>query len=267
MIKIDELPRITLRDCSIFFRQVRQIEEALPTASDVMRGNNPELPAKIKGTFTAWGIKYEIWPILSGSSGRLEIESFLFEWGKDKQYRQEIRLHRQPSNLGISSVIYFLCPHTGRKCRKLYTDGKIITSRWAFKHTYSQRNKSRKSRELDRLMNHYDKDPYRKYGKPEYRGKRTPYGERLWRIYTAPQPTDNVWAAFLPKRIGRPPKWLQSTRTQNKGRRDTFSSQWYNNQISKENGADGLKTALNRIFGNCFLMETRRGEPNTHPRL
>jgi hypothetical protein len=109
--------------------------------------------------------------------------SILFEWKYQNQERNSrISLLREPSNLGISEVYYFLCPVTGRKCRKLYTDGMTIASRWSFEHTYSDRNKTHKVRDLERLLRWCDDEPTDKNRKKRYRGKLTPYGERLARI-------------------------------------------------------------------------------------
>ena len=82
-------------------------------------------------SFTANGVQYTI--VFS-----LEEQICAFIWvynGKRKQ--EKIELRKEPSNLGQGYVWYFVCPCTRRKCRKLFLDGNIIASRYAFNHVYS----------------------------------------------------------------------------------------------------------------------------------
>ena len=93
-----------------------------------------------------------------------------------------VSLCSEPSNLGKGQVWYFLCPYTGRKCRTLFLNGKVIASRYAFCHVYSYQNESR----INRLLSSFGKNdsPERKYGKKTYKGKVTPYGKRVSKYYS-----------------------------------------------------------------------------------
>lgn len=60
----------------------------------------------------------------------------------------EIRLSWQPSNLSTTSgYYYFVCPVTGRLCRKLYIVDGLFISRRAFRPMYAQQVKSRAERD------------------------------------------------------------------------------------------------------------------------
>lgn len=87
---------------------------------------------------------------------------------------KRVQLIEAESNLGKGKVLYFLCPRTGKRCRTLYSDGEVVLSRYAFKHTYSRRRLSHIDREIIPTA-----DPYRSRGKMHYRGKLTPYGKRV----------------------------------------------------------------------------------------
>ena len=87
-------------------------------------------------------------------------------------------LRTERSNLGTGSVIYFLCPVTGHKCRKLFTDGRTIVSRYAFSHLYSYQRYSHRQRNLYGILVK-DNDPFRKYGKVFYRGTLSRYGKSI----------------------------------------------------------------------------------------
>jgi hypothetical protein len=92
----------------------------------------------------------------------------------------QVHLVSIPSNIGKGVVWYFLCPRTGKRCRKLYLINKYFLHRTAFsgcfyeKQTYSQRN-----RDLCRLfetVSAADKAYeaiYSKHFKTHYAGKPT----------------------------------------------------------------------------------------------
>lgn len=58
-----------------------------------------------------------------------------------------VQLVTVPANIGKGRVWYFLCPHTGKRCRKLYSVGAKFLHRSAFagclyeSQTYSQKNR------------------------------------------------------------------------------------------------------------------------------
>ena len=55
-----------------------------------------------------------------------------YQTGEGETVKQQIRLISEPSNFGRGKVWYFICPHTGGKCRKLYLMGRYFYSQKAF---------------------------------------------------------------------------------------------------------------------------------------
>jgi hypothetical protein len=51
---------------------------------------------------------------------------------RDKPINYRVRLMSIVSNLGKGHIWYFVCPNTGRKCRKLYGIGDYFLSRFAY---------------------------------------------------------------------------------------------------------------------------------------
>lgn len=85
-----------------------------------------------------------------------------------------------PSNLGKGEILYFVCPNTGKHCRKLYHNSKYFLHREAFNHLYYQKQiESKKSRRLISLLDKkFIKDEvieeqYKKHFKPHYNDKPT----------------------------------------------------------------------------------------------
>src|SRR5690606_22140593 len=103
----------------------------------------------------------------------------------DYKYRDEprnykVRLVFVPSNLGKGRIWYFLCPHTGKRCRKLYSIGGYFLHREAFNGCmYESQTQSKKYRQLDKTLGAYFKTDdlysqlYQKYFKKTYAGKPT----------------------------------------------------------------------------------------------
>jgi len=85
-----------------------------------------------------------------------------------------------PSNIGKGVVWYFICPRTGRRCRKLYLADNYFFHRLAFKGClYEKQTYSKPNRKLDRQFsklfapdNAYEKI-YSKHFKKQYNGKPT----------------------------------------------------------------------------------------------
>ena len=149
MIELDRLPRFTLRD----------LRELLSS------GLKDEKTKKVNASLD--GRRYVI------IFRPLEYE-VNFLWGDDEGQgrHQRIYIIGERSNLKSESYVwYFVCPHTGKKCRTLYTDGKVITSRNAFRHTYSSRNKSHKWREMERILRTMEtEEDWIKFRKGLFRG-------------------------------------------------------------------------------------------------
>ena len=94
-----------------------------------------------------------------------------------KNYR--VSLVSIPSNLGKGKVWYFLCPHTQKRCRKLYSIDGYFLHREAFKGVmYEKQTYSANNRLLYRMFEQsctkksYD-ELHRKYFKKRYAGKPT----------------------------------------------------------------------------------------------
>ena len=65
----------------------------------------------------------------------------------DKPMNYKINLVSIPSNLGEGIIWYFICPNTGRKCRKLYLADGYFVSRFAFTNAmYEKQAESHKWR-------------------------------------------------------------------------------------------------------------------------
>ena len=52
---------------------------------------------------------------------------------REKPIRYRLDLVSVPSNIGKGQVWYFLCPHTGKRCRKLYSIGEMFLHREAYR--------------------------------------------------------------------------------------------------------------------------------------
>lgn len=91
-----------------------------------------------------------------------------------------VQLVSAPSNLGKGVVWYFVCPHTGKRCRKLYLVNTYFYHRSAFRGCmYEKQTQSKKSRYLDKTIGAYFKTDqlyeqlYKKNFKKQYAGKPT----------------------------------------------------------------------------------------------
>lgn len=98
--------------------------------------------------------------------------------GKPINYK--VQLVSAPSNLGKGLVWYFVCPLTGKRCRKLHLVDTYFYHRSAFKDcVYEKQIQSKKSRHLDKVMGLYFQSDelfeqlYKKHFKKKYAGKPT----------------------------------------------------------------------------------------------
>lgn len=92
----------------------------------------------------------------------------------------EVMLVSVPSNLGMGRVWYFLCPHTSKRCRKLYLIGGYFLHRKAFNGCmYDCQTQSKRYRMIDKTYGAYFKieqlyeQLYKRYFKTHYAGKPT----------------------------------------------------------------------------------------------
>ncbi len=119
----------------------------------------------------------------------------------DYKYRDEPRNYKVilvslPSNLGKGLIWYFLCPHTNKRCRKLYSIGGYFLHREAFNGCmYETQTQSKKYRQLDKTLGAYFKSDnlyselYKKNFKKTYAGKPT---KRYLRIMEQIQKAESV---------------------------------------------------------------------------
>jgi hypothetical protein len=110
-----------------------------------------------------------------------------------------VQLVSIPSNLGKGIVWFFICPSTGKRCKKLYLADKYFVSRFAFINAmYEQQTKSHKARNLHntfgKLFGAEDlhEKIYSKHFKTHYAGKPTKrYLQLLKRIKQSEHLTTN----------------------------------------------------------------------------
>ncbi len=103
----------------------------------------------------------------------------------DYKYRDEPRNYKiyltsTTSNLNKGKIWYFLCPHTNKRCRKLYSIGGYFLHREAFNGCmYESQTQSKKWGEWDKLFGglykseQLYKELYKKHFKSFYAGKPT----------------------------------------------------------------------------------------------
>ena len=97
-----------------------------------------------------------------------------------KPVKYEVKIVSFPSNLGKGYIKYFLCPKTGKRCRKLYLGDTFFYHRSAFTgcmydiQTQSHRNRGliKQLVKVQKRENSYEQ-LYKKYFKKYYRGKPT----------------------------------------------------------------------------------------------
>jgi hypothetical protein len=101
-----------------------------------------------------------------------------------KALKYQIQLMPMPSNLGKGFYYYFICPITGKRCRKLYLINGQFAHRTAFAGMYNCQIKSKTGREfsktfgaiinIDEIYNEINSKYFTRYykGKPTRRYKR-----------------------------------------------------------------------------------------------
>lgn len=186
-VNIDEIARVKLSTLKALFKKAEEDTGWI-----------------YKARFTLQGVAYEV-----GYGKGWDYLLFMYTDRRGKRREVKVKFQTEESNLGRGSVRYFLCPYTGHKCRTLYLDGYAVASRYAFPHTYSYQNHSRRERLLDNFfMTESGKnDPHRKGGKCMYRGKLTRYGKRLLRYDDKTARGIKSMEKYLtPTFRGRPPK-------------------------------------------------------------
>lgn len=125
--------------------------------------------------------------------------NLILKWEDEgESYRQVIGILQERNNLIPNSfVYYFVCPF-GYKSRKLFYIANRWRSRRSFRHSYSSQNQSRHQR----TFNH-NEEPYKRYGKIEYRGELTPYGKRCLRYDQKEQRAEEAFLEYAAKTLAR----------------------------------------------------------------
>jgi hypothetical protein len=79
-----------------------------------------------------------------------------YTYNKEEPVDYRVKLTSVPSNLGVGKLWYFVCPETGKRCRKLYGAGKNFLHREAFPDAmYESQTLSKHGRELNRYFSLY----------------------------------------------------------------------------------------------------------------
>ena len=130
-----------------------------------------------------------VWKQGERETGKISIISFIDNTNSfivldykcnDKNYKYKVQLIATPSNLGTGNIWYFLCPFTGKKCRKLHLINERFMHRSALSSgMYSKQTKSKKWRQMEKVYGSYFdnekyyKELYSKNFKTHYNGKPT----------------------------------------------------------------------------------------------
>ncbi len=111
-----------------------------------------------------------------------EYESFIILDYKcnDEPIRYRVGLISKTSNLGVGKVWFFVCPNTGKLCKKLYLHNSYFLHRTAFENLmYQKQIQSKKNRGLFKIFDKVNLsdnvycERYKKYFKTHYKGKPT----------------------------------------------------------------------------------------------
>lgn len=127
--------------------------------------------------------------VITDCTGELGKCRLVYQHPNDKITDYTLYLRFKQSNLNDQQgFYYFVCPVTGRSCRKLYLVGERFISRYAFRSLYAKQRYSKAQRAelltVLREWNQYEQLAAQPYRKTTYRGKPTPYGKQLERYET-----------------------------------------------------------------------------------
>lgn len=104
-------------------------------------------------------------------------------------HETNLTLRWHPSNLKPNTgYYYFVCPATGRSCRKLYLYGGQFVSRYAFRALYPQQAESHSksnyflgSPKLWAAYDRFNKLTSRPHRRETHRGRLTPWGRQVYK--------------------------------------------------------------------------------------
>lgn len=114
-----------------------------------------------------------------------------YTYNETQKINYKIQLIAKPSNLGKGLLWYFVCPETGKVCRKLYLYNGYFLHTSAFKNLYYEKQlRSRKIVEWDKKFGLLLDDDiymqrYKKNFKTHYKGKPTKKYLKLTKLIEA----------------------------------------------------------------------------------
>lgn len=136
----------------------------------------------IKSGVITWSISGEVTSTIGIKSNITEYKKYItLDYKQDGEIiNYNVNIISIPSNLGKGQVLYFVCPNTGKHCRKLFHCSKYFLHREAFNYLYYEKQiESKKSRYLVSIFDKvFIKDEvyeeqYKKHFKTHYNGKLT----------------------------------------------------------------------------------------------
>lgn len=170
MVQIDRLPRISISTLKPLFKKAQEL-----LSEEKYRGRGLWVGQKLHHNEREILVKY--YP---------EEMRLLLNWEYDgKKREQPVELMEVESNLGLNSYLCFVCPYSGKRSRKLYTDWRVWSGRGGFRHTYSGRNESKRFRGLcsaSAAIRKLEEEDGKKYVKNFYNGNPTPTFKREMKL-------------------------------------------------------------------------------------
>ena len=138
---------------------------------------------ELNQNFTAtlnWSRNNKVFASISIQVNTIDIPYIILDYKtNDEPINYKVYLTQIPSNLDNGYLWYFVCPFTGKQCRKLYKVDKYFLHRDYHKLPYSKQIQSKKTRDMEKTFGAYfDLDNvyeqlYTKHLKKHYKGKPT----------------------------------------------------------------------------------------------
>ena len=157
-------------------------DSALQLNIDKLKRDGFLIPGRIRPGTSTWSRNGNKTGSISFTADMASAPPYIeldYKYG-DEPRKYRVRLVSVPSNLGEGEVWYFLCPHTGKRCRILYSVGGWFLHREAHKGVYyDSQTRSKKMRAFDRIYgplfkaDKLYKELHKPYFKPYYKGKPT----------------------------------------------------------------------------------------------
>jgi len=156
---------------------------------DVLKLNNADLkkwgylkPENFKSGIITWSSRGEKTGSISIKNGIINQQLYIeLDYNfQDKPRNYKIWLTSVPSNLGKGKILFFICPQTNKRCRKLYSVCGYFLHRDAFNGCmYESQTKSKSYRQIEKQFGALFKSEelyeklYSKHFKKFYNGKPT----------------------------------------------------------------------------------------------